>query len=303
MKIWAVVVTYNRKALLLRCINALASQSLPPQRILVVDNASTDGTLEALREQGWLARNDFEFLHLSDNTGGAGGFEAGMRHAVAQGAEWLWLMDDDAIPCPEALACLVAAKPDPSNLYGSAAVTGDSLSWPMRPYRTSGRLEWRLLSEIPRSIDVQFIPFLGLLVSASLTSRIGFPDGEFFIAADDVDYCLRARRSGASIILVPSSRLEHPLSERYWIPLPWRKFYNLRLSPLKRYYDTRNRILVARNHYGLALYFKTIPGSFLRLVATLVHERDRKRQLMAFGAGMVDGLLGRKGRRHEHWGL
>src|SRR5690606_28843137 len=116
-------------------------------------------------------------------------------------------------------------------------------------------------------------------------------------------YCLRGRAAGSEILLVGRSLIEHPASERYRLWLPWRPFYSLRLVPWKRYYDVRNRILVAKSHYGLATYYKTVPGSLLRLLATLIHERYRCRQIRTFIAGMTDGLRGRKGRRHDAWGI
>jgi GT2 family glycosyltransferase len=133
--------------------------------------------------------------------------------------------------------------------------------------------------------------------------RIGYPDAGFFLASDDTDYCYRAIGSGAKIILAGKSRIEHPASSRYRLWLPGRMFYTLRLPPWKRYYDVRNRLFVAKNHFGLSAYYKTLPASFLRLIATLWYEPRRFAQIWAFVAGTVDGLLGRKGRRHELWGI
>lgn len=301
--ITAVVVTYNRKKLLLRCLAALASQTVKLDRILIVDNASTDGTHELLSSGGWLERHDIEFLELGDNTGGAGGFAAGLRHAMDNGADWVWMMDDDAEPHLDALQYLVGRSLNPNNLYGSVAVFNGKLSWPMVPKGGRPRDTIYDQDRLPAELDIQFIPFLGILVSSEMVKRIGLPDAGFFLAADDVDYCMRARTAGAQIVLVGNSCIIHPLSERYRLWLPWREFYSLKLAPWKRYYDVRNRILVARNHYGAKLWYSTVPGSFLRLLATLWHEDRRFAQIKAFGAGMIDGLLGRKGRRHEFWGI
>jgi GT2 family glycosyltransferase len=254
-----------------------------------------------LDDAGWLARADLTLVPLPDNTGGAGGFAAGMAHAATTGADWIWVMDDDAIPHPDALAELTAVELDPINLYGSVAVCGDRVSWPMTPLGMRGRVYQ--IEALPALSNVTFIPFLGLLVSRAMVARIGLPDARFFIAADDVDYCMRARRAGAGIMLVAGSRIEHPASDADRLCLPWGEFHTLRLPAWKRYYDVRNRIFVARNHYGLALYYKTIPGLLLRLATSLLHQPDRHGQIRAFVAGMTDGLLGRSGRRHEAWGI
>jgi GT2 family glycosyltransferase len=256
-----------------------------------------------LRTEGWISRSDVELLTLSDNTGGAGGFYAGLKQAIENGAEWAWMMDDDAEPHLDALANLLDRQLSPKNLYGSVAVAGELLSWPMNPLGGRPKDTVYRAEELPSELEVQFIPFLGILVSAEIVKRIGLPDAGFFLAADDVEYCLRARSAGAKIILVGSSRITHPASERHRLWLPGRPFYSLKLAPWKRYYDVRNRILVARRHHGAKLWYSTIPGSFLRLVATLWHEGNRLQQIKAFCAGMIDGLLTRKGRRHEKWGI
>jgi GT2 family glycosyltransferase len=302
MRVVAVVVTYNRKALLERCMRALSGQTRRPDRLIVVDNASSDGTEHMLAENGWRSRSDVVVLRLPGNTGGAGGFAAGMAHAAELDADWTWIMDDDAMPHPDALERLLHRPLDPGNLYGSTAVCGDRLSWPMRLADGSG-VRLTSVSALPAVTEVQFIPFLGLLISREMVEKTGFPDAEFFIAADDVDYCLRARRNGARILLVGDSRIEHPASDPEMLGPSWLGMQKLRLPPWKRYYDVRNRILVARNHHGLRLYYVTVPGSVLRLLAILLSEPNRAGQLRAFVGGMTDGLLGRKGRRHDRWGI
>lgn len=302
-KIAAVVVTCNRKKLLLQCLDALANQTRKPEAILIVDNASTDGSCETLKREGWLGREDLEMLSLPDNTGGAGGFAAGLERAVEDGADWVWMMDDDALPHADALEQLLVHGLTPKNIYGSVAIAGNVLSWPTHGLKDLEVGPVRYVSQLPSATDVPFVPFLGIFISSAMVRRIGLPDAGFFLAADDVDYSLRAREHNAHIVLVSASRIEHPLSMQYQVWLPWRYLICLRLAPWKRYYDVRNRLFVARNHYGAALWYSTLPGSFLRLLATLWHEGHRWQQVRAFYAGMVDGLLWRKGKRHEIWGI
>ena len=147
------------------------------------------------------------------------------------------------------------------------------------------------------------LPFLGFLIHRSLVSRIGLPEAAFFILADDTEYCLRARAAGAQIVIVGTSHIEHPKSEPYVVTLPFRRLICLRLAPWKRYYDTRNRIFIARRYYGARLYSQTIPAIFIRLMTTLIYEPDRWRQIKAYSAGLADGLLGRDGCRHGQWGI
>ena len=265
-----VVVTYNRRALLLDCLAALAAQSHAPQCIHIIDNASSDGTPAALRAGGWLARADIDYHRLTDNLGGAGGFAAGLARAVAQGAEWVWMMDDDALPANDALAALLALAHDPRNIYGSTAVAGERLAWGMTLVSTGERIE-RLL-DLPAQAEVAFLPFLGILVHREMVARIGLPDAALFIAADDLEYCLRASAVGARFVLVAASRISHPPAVSYRFTLAGKILHCLALPPWKRYYDTRNRIFVARRHFGVRLYTQTLPSIALRLVASLCRE-------------------------------
>lgn len=296
-----VVVTYNRCALLLECLSALLAQSRAPTRIHVIDNASTDGTPQALQLGGWLQRAELDYLRLSDNLGGAGGFAAGLERALAQGADWVWMMDDDARPAVDALQALLASAPDPRNVHGSTAVAGEQLAWAMT-LAASGQRVTRV-AELPAQAEVEFVPFLGIFVHRELVARIGLPAAEFFLAADDLEYCLRARGVGARFVMVAASRIEHPPSLSYRLVLPGKTLHCLALPPWKRYYDTRNRIFVARRHFGPRLFTETLPSIALRLLAALWHEPRRLAQCWATLAGVVDGLAGRGGRRHQRWRL
>ena len=101
-KIAAVVVTYNRKALLLENIESLLSQTVSDLLdIVIVDNASTDGTKEALGK--YVSNEKIIYKNTGANLGGAGGFQYGIRYAAENGYEYVWVMDDDCMPTSTAL--------------------------------------------------------------------------------------------------------------------------------------------------------------------------------------------------------
>lgn len=299
MAITAVVVTFNRRKLLANCIAALQAQTRAPDRILIIDNASTDDTAEWIQGSGLLQQPALRYLRMDSNLGGAGGFARGLETATREGADWVWMMDDDAEPQPDALEQLAAVATEPGNLYGSLAVNGADICW-RTVLRDSGQAVTRA-ADVPAAAAVDFIPFLGILVHRDMVARIGLPDAGFFIAADDLEYSMRARRAGARVIIAGRSRITHPKAQHYEARLPGRTLYCLRLPPWKRYYDTRNRLLIAREYFGLRLLTQTLPSLFIRLYATLRNEPDRRAQLWAFFAGLTDGLLARKGRRHTQW--
>lgn len=298
----AVIVTFNRRALLERCLTAIRRQTAAPDHILIIDNGSSDGTVQWLED--WIPENlpSAKLVALGENLGGAGGFSTGAAAAYDLGAQWIWMMDDDACPHDDALEKLLAISPDPSSIYGSLAVSGADTAWPT-VLAGETKAPVALANDIPEAAAVDALPFLGFMIHRSHVDRIGLPDAGFFIAADDIEYCLRAHRAGIQIIVAGLSRIEHPKASWRSVKAGSRSIVYLSLAPWKRYYDTRNRLLIAREYYGFRLFSQTIPGTLVRLLVTLKSEPNKLLQLRAFVAGTIDGLLGIKGRRHAKWGI
>jgi GT2 family glycosyltransferase len=297
----AVVVTFNRLNLLKECIAALQAQTCASSTIFVINNASTDDTRSYLDALASEHPDRIIASHLAENTGGAGGFSKGLHLALTNGADWVWMMDDDARPHPTALKELLKVANNIDNIYGSLAVNGENTSWPTTLLDDGKAVQ--LANDVPAAARVDSIPLLGFLIHRTLVEKIGYPDAGFFIAADDVEYCVRARCAGADIVIAGNSHIEHPRAQITEIHLLGLRIAYLSLPPWKRYYDTRNRLLIARKYYGVKLFTQTIPGVFVRTIAALAKEPRKLAQLKASSAGFVDGLLGRKGRRHEAWGI
>lgn len=297
----AVVVSFNRRELLKTCLDTLQRQGPCLKSIVVVDNASSDGSAEWLRTLTAQDYPGFSCICLSENTGGAGGFARGLELAFQKGAEWVWMMDDDACPHQGALNELMLHATDPRNIYGSLAVCGNQTSWSLEPLSGGRRIDQA--ADVPNICEVGSLPFLGFLIHTQLVLRVGLPDSSFFIAADDLEYCLRTRRIGARIFICGTSRIEHPQAPRKAVQLPLRRFNFVQLTPWKRYYDTRNRIFIAREYFGAALYYKTLPSIFIRMAFSLLFEAAKMGQLKAYFGGIIDGLTNVRGRRHTRWGL
>lgn len=206
----AVVVTYNRRELLRQCLAALRAQSRPPDRVLVVDNASSDGTQAELRaEQPWV-----DLLALPENLGATGGFYEGMRAAVADGADWLWLLDDDTIPRPDALERLLAGLErapgaQPPAILASRVVWRDGRPHPMnqpilRRRDVGGLVEGAAAGLLPLRAG----SWVSLFVSRAAVERHGLPNRRFFFQADDIEYTARVLRHELGYA-VPDSVAEH----------------------------------------------------------------------------------------------
>jgi len=298
----AVVVTYNRKDQLVKCVHALLAQTRPLKKIIIIDNNSTDGT-ELMFSTGIFSENCIlHYVKLFDNIGGAGGFHEGIVRGLELGLEWFWLMDDDALPHPNALEELFLVVRDKTNIYGSLAKFGNKPSWWVSLKEKTDKFKTvDDVGKVPPFVEVYFLPFLGFLIHRCVIERIGLPEQKFFICCDDIEYCERAKKNGVSIYMAGKSFIEHPKARQAKINLFFRSINYLSLPPWKMYYDTRNRILLAKKHYGKRVYYKTLPGIFIRLIYSLIVEKNFYAQLRAYFAGLYDGLLGRGGRLHEKW--
>lgn len=213
-KVAAVVVTFNRKLLLLECLEALLKQSYPVEQIYLIDNSSTDGTPEALLSAGYLNHPKIEYSRLPVNSGGAGGFYEGIKRAHQGDFDWIWVMDDDAEPMPDALSILLASKPK-VGLEGSSALCGLKVGLDGLPqYAHRGRFNPNVgavpLSEQEAKSEqsISYASFVGLLINAKAVDEIGYPLPEFFIWFDDVEYCQRLQRVGP-IFYNPQSVILH----------------------------------------------------------------------------------------------
>lgn len=197
LSVAAVVVTYNRKEFLADLLPSLLDQTRPLQAIYVVDNASTDGTGEFLdREYG--DNPTIRRIDLTENTGGSGGFHAGVVAAYADGHDWFWLMDDDVIALPDGLAGLMPFTTKGGCIHGRRVdFHGGAFFWQPRineylgiplPYLRDPFADGK------DSFETNSGVFEGMLVSRDVVAQIGPPDPRFFITWDDAVYALLASR-------------------------------------------------------------------------------------------------------------
>lgn len=191
----AVVVTYNRRDLLAECIACLRAQKGASCDILVVNNASTDGTDRLLRQ---LAGPDLKVHTTGQNLGGAGGFSLGVDLAVRAGYDAVWIMDDDTLPQPGALAALLDAAYDLPEFgwLSSRAVDRQGNDQPMNRQR---RTPYRDIAgyDVSGGLPIPSVmaSFVSLFVPADVVRRFGLPIAEFFIWSDDWEYTRRISRS------------------------------------------------------------------------------------------------------------
>ncbi|MGN0248326.1 MAG: glycosyltransferase, partial [Lachnospiraceae bacterium] len=133
--VYAVIVTYNRKKMLTKCLDAVLNQTRLVNTIIIIDNNSTDQTEDYLRQNGYLKKEQIQYVKLAENIGGAGGFYEGMKLARENAADWIWIMDDDVIPDKTCLEELLKAKdsiPEKVSFFASSirGINGEALNVP-----------------------------------------------------------------------------------------------------------------------------------------------------------------------------
>ena len=281
----AVVVAYNRQELLRRCLDGLAEQTAPPAGTVVVDNASTDASARVAAGHPLGAH----VVSLPVNTGGAGGFAAGIARALTRfpQAEWIWLMDDDTIPTATALEALVgaaAAYPGSPALLASRAVWADGTEHPMNRPRTRPGLPALLHrhAALAGARQIRTASFVSILIDARAVREVGLPRASYFLWNDDFEYTSRILR-GRIGLYVPDSVVRHLT----------RALGSSDADPGERFrFEVRNKIWTFRDCEGLgpierAAYEAATARRWLRAAAS---SADRSTLWRAGREGLREGL-------------
>ena len=241
MKVYVFIVTYNRLSLLKKTINSLRKQTYPIYNLCVINNGSTDGTYEWLLEQ-----QDLTVIH-QENLGGAGGFSRGVQYAYEDGADWIWMLDDDVYPESNCLEQLLKYK-EHSLCLQSARYFSDGIyvPWGYR-YDLSRDFEEKISADNYKKefFSVNTGCFEGMLIHRSIVAKIGYPDKRFFITSDDRMYGYLASKH-TDLILVRDARLNREATSG-----------EVKYSPFYSYYLYRNFHL--RDEYCKAITGKSFP--------------------------------------------
>ena len=308
MNVAAVVVTYNRKDLLILCIAALKQQTLPLECIYVIDNDSTDGTDECISSIP-VDNIPLVYKKLSENIGGAGGFHYGINQAFKDNFAWIWIMDDDAIPKADALELMCNASKKNPEIKCLAPMVHDATGKVDLSHR--GLIQKGLFGELSHVdlsntlVDYQlvdFCSFVGPLISRDVVLQVGLPNPHFFIHHDDFEYSIRLKRLGFKFLLIRDSKIIHlqasQLSnkiQRFWFEMD-EPCSNKKL--FLKYFSPRNNIYLNITHSSITAAIFLALKLFLKEVfrESFAINRSRGRVMFFFNA-VFDGLTGKLG--HE----
>lgn len=275
-RVVAVVVAYNREALLAQTLDGLAAQIEPPAAVVVVDNASTDGSFQLASSH----KVGAQVVRLPANTGGAGGFTAGIAYALNRAnADYVWLMDDDTVPSPAALLELLRAA---SAYRGTPAVLASRADWhdgrehPMnRPRERAGvSRELRAHAFAVGARQIRSASFVSVLIDARAIREVGLPVADYFLWNDDFEYTARLLR-GRVGLYVPASRVTHLT----------KVFGSSDADPGERFFnEVRNKVWLFTRSDALGAVDRTLyAGATVRRWARMLARSDDRGTLMAHG--------------------
>ena len=299
----SLTVAYNGAHVLQRHLDALKRQTQNIDEIVVVNNASTDDTLDLLAAKF----PEVTVLNLSANGGVGGGFATGLDYAATtRKYDWVWLFDQDSVPADDALERLLAGLQHlngdaasiailaPINANAATKMTCPGLSW------RGGRLvKMPTHSNWPITL-VDLVISSGSLVRREAIEAAGLPRADFFMDFVDYEHCLRLRRHGFKIAVVRDSHLDHVLGDPTTFTIFGHATHWTDHPPWRVYYMARNEVFTIWQYYSnwrnkAFLFFRLARYAFFLLLFG-------KRKLACLGMmyrGFLDGLAGRLGIRFQ----
>lgn len=277
-KISVVIVTYNNIMMLKELLSDLNIQTMPPQEIIVVDNASMDTTQEVLRKEYPKVRN----ICLKENTGSSGGFFVGIQEAVAD-SDFILTFDDDVRLEKNTIEELAVGFERVKNMGKVAAV------------RTVGHKAD--FSELKMGL----FTWRGTFFDTDAVRQIGLPRRDLFIYGEDLEYSLRFIKEGYSFFWIGSSVSHNPRLEGKKIVYILGKKLAYYTDPFRLYYAFRNELWVylKNGHFFLAFktFFYALKVSLAIIFLDRVHVSARIGAIMH---GLCHGLFGKLG-KNEHY--
>ena len=297
----SVTVAFNAARILPRQIEALFGQTYPLREIIVVDNASTDGTAEMLEER----YPRVTVLRMPENLGAAGGSAAGLSYAaLQQHYDWVWNFDGDSVPSPNSLAQLLGGL---ETLNGTQAQVGMIAPMPVHQATKTyyPPLFWRDGFIRPSAEQMREpLWFADLVIaSGSLTRRelvetIGLPRADFFMDFFDFEYSLRARAQDYKIAVIPGAELGHEIGDARTVWFPGGSRLWTSYAPWREYYFSRNIAYAGWHLYPTLGTKKFVLKLLARHGGAVIFFSSRKTACIGkMIQGFWDGYRGKLGTR------
>lgn len=292
-----VILNWNNAQDTIACLDAVAQLTYPYMSVLVVDNGSSDDSVEQISA----SHPKVTLVPLGENYGYTGGNNRGIELALEQGCDYVWLLNDDAVVAPDSLSRLM----DVASVLPIAGILGPKI-YTCEERQTilsaGGTLVdgWRVVqhgvgqpdeASYDKLTDVDFIMGCAMLVNRHLIEQIGMFEEGFFAYEEDVEWCYRAKQSGFRVLYVPQAHVWHPdtrLRDEY--------------SPRVVYYMARNKLLFVRKHrLGPGILAQVLLQNFRTLASWSLRMRwrNKRAQRDALALALWD-FFRKKAGRCEH---
>jgi len=291
--VYIIILNTNRRDDTIACLESLSKSTYNNLKIIVLDNNSADGSVDAIR----LAYPNVQIINLTENLGYAGNNNVGIEEAMKQGADWILVLNEDTILDPECMAELINVGEGDSKIgivgpmvyHHNEPTVIQSAGGMLGKYWQSQHLgqneEDTGKFNAPHSVE--WISGCAILVRRAAIENAGMLDASFFIYWEETEWCIRVARSGWKIVHVPQAKIWHKGVQRDYQP-----------KPSFTYYGTRNQLLTLSKHHAplnVMLY------NWLQTVRTLVSWtvkpkwKDKRDHRNAMWKGVVDFLRDRRG--------
>jgi GT2 family glycosyltransferase len=294
--IYIVILNTNRREDTLACLASLSESTYQNIRIIVLDNNSTDGSVEAIRADF----PDVYIINLVENLGYAGNNNVGIEEALNQGADWVMVLNEDTILNSDCLAELIkVGNSDPQiGILGPIVYHHDEPNVIQSAGGLLGK-NWESIHLGKNEVDwgqfakphlVEWISGCAILVRASAIKRAGMLDKDYFIYWEETEWCIRIGRTGWKIVNVPQAKIWHKGVQRDYQP-----------KPSFTYYGTRNHLLTLSKH-NAPIAAKVF--TWLQLWRTLLSWsirpkwREKREHRNAMWKGIIDFIQHRWGQMH-----
>lgn len=292
-EVTTIILNWNNASDTLACLGSTAAIDYAKHRVIVVDNGSTDDSVDIITGE----YPEVTVLETGANLGYTGGNNRGIEYALKDSCDYVWLLNDDVTVAPDSLSALVLVaesepkagflgpkvhmREDPQRLLSAGGKLGEN--W--RPqHRGIGELDQGRFDEVA---EVDYLSGCALLVSRRLIEKAGGLDNDFFAYHEDIEWCYRGRQAGFRVLFVPEAKVWHPDTLRRDAE-----------SALVTYYMSRNQLLfLAKHHLGLGVLARCLATYALRVVNWSIRPkyRHKRHQRDALLRAMLDVLLGRFG--------
>ena len=289
-----IILNTNRRDDTLACLASLARSNYPNLKNLVLDNASTDGSAEAIRQQFPAT----QIIGLDQNLGYAGNNNVGIQAALELSADWVFVLNEDTVLDAECISKLVEIGERDSKIgvLGPLVYHADE---PTVIQSAGGTVtsQWDAVQiginetdrgQFSQPLDVDYISGCGILVRRSAIEQCGMIDARYFYYWEETEWCIRLHRAGWRVVNVPAAKLWHKGVQRDYRP-----------KPSVAYYAVRNRLATMRKHHASVLEWGGALSQTLRTVISYSVQpkwRAKREFRDAMWRGLVDFATGRWGK-------